>query len=419
MPATGAYYPSTCRGVDVERHRRWQPASRHTRHIDGLLSAHTIVIPSPGLDPPPHSARPLQIRLVSQYAGAPAKNLNGTQYEEFMFRDRVFNIIQNHNTTEPLFLVYTPHIVHCPLQVPQEWLQEFDWITDDEAACQQQTPYIFPGSTAADYRCRSQYSAMVALLDSVLGNLTDALKSRGMWQDTLMVLSSDNGGPAPVAESGSNNYPLRGAKYSFFEGGIRATAFASGGFVPQSVRGTTQDGVVHIADWYGTFCEMAGVDPTDYVAAQAGLPPVDSFNIWPLISGSNATSPRNEIPVSQTALIQGQYKLLTGQQIEATWSGPQYPNASSPASPVDPGPTMDCKQGCLFDVLNDPTEHVDIAAQHPGIVTSMTARLQTLVKGFYTNNDTFANACPSNITMPCACWKAVNYWGGYFGPYAF
>jgi hypothetical protein len=38
---------------------------------------------------------------------------------------------------------------------------------------------------------------------------------------------------------------------------IRANAFVSGGFVPSSVRGTTQEGLVHIADWYGTFCDLA------------------------------------------------------------------------------------------------------------------------------------------------------------------
>jgi hypothetical protein len=45
-------------------------------------------------------------------------------------------------------------------------------VTNDETDCQQQTPYIFPGSTNKDYRCRGQYEAMVGLLDEVLGNVT-------------------------------------------------------------------------------------------------------------------------------------------------------------------------------------------------------------------------------------------------------
>ena len=100
------------------------------------------------------------------------------------------SIIERHDVSQPLFLVYTPHVAHCPLQVPQDWLARFNF-ADDEKECRSQTTSIFPGSTGADYRCRSQYRAMVALLDEVLGNVTALLKARGMWQDTLMVLSSE------------------------------------------------------------------------------------------------------------------------------------------------------------------------------------------------------------------------------------
>ena len=119
------------------------------------------------------------------YAG-PARWSNGTAYEEFIFRDRVLDIIASHDAAQPLFLLYTPHVAHCPLQVPADWLAKFNF-SNDEAACAAQTPYIFPGSGAGDFRCRAQYHAMVSLLDEVLGNITDALKARGLWDDTLMV----------------------------------------------------------------------------------------------------------------------------------------------------------------------------------------------------------------------------------------
>jgi hypothetical protein len=144
---------------------------------------------------------------------------------------------------------------------------------------------------------------------------------------------------------------------------------------------------------------------------------------WPLISHANASSPREEIPVGPTVLIQGAYKLMLGAQIEATWAGPSYPNGSSPAAPVDPGPTLACgaKGGCLFNVEADPTEHEDIAAQHPALVASMTARLAVLKEGFWFNHDNFSDSliCPpdANIT-PCACWAALNVYGGYFGPWS-
>ncbi len=82
-----------------------------------------------------------------------------------------------------------------------------------------------------------------------------------------------------LPESGGNNYPLRGGKYSQFEGGIRSTAFVSGGFLPEAVRGTQQSGMISIADWYATFSTLAGVDPFDEWAAESGLPPVDGLSI--------------------------------------------------------------------------------------------------------------------------------------------
>lgn len=366
----------------------------------------------------------------------PAVGMNGTQYIEYMFRDRVVDIINRvavgekgeggQAQGEPLFLVYTPHVAHCPLMVPPDYLAKFN-LSMDEGNCNQgdqinYTPYVYPGQPANfQYRCRSQYAAMVNLLDDVLGNITGLLKSTGLWEDTLMILSSDNGAPLDTEESGASSYPLRGGKYSDFEGGVRATAFASGGYLPPAVRGTVQPGLMHIADWYGTFCKMAGVDPTDSKAAAAGLPPVDSLDLWPVLSGASPTSPRTELPISAQTLIQGQWKFMQGKMDYATWQGVSYPNTTTLTHP-EAGTILQCgASGCLFDVVNDPTEHNNVAAQHPDIAQAMAARLAALAQGFYTNNDTGVNVAQCNgvTDMPCACYMALNHWGGFFGPYQY
>jgi len=59
--------------------------------------------------------------------------------------------------------------------------------------------------------------------------------------------------------------------------------------------GKKLEGFISIADWYSTFAYIAGVDPTDHRAALANLPPIDSINIWPYLTGQMATSPRTEI----------------------------------------------------------------------------------------------------------------------------
>ena len=57
---------------------------------------------------------------------------------------------------------------------------------------------------------------MATVSDSVLANVTTALKARGMWSNTLVVHLSDNGGPvaANAGASHANNWPLRGGKHS-------------------------------------------------------------------------------------------------------------------------------------------------------------------------------------------------------------
>ena len=108
----------------------------------------------------------------------------------------------------------------------------------------------------------------------------------------------DNGGQAKWPNAAGANMPLRGGKYSPWEGGVRVAAFVSGGLLPPSVRGTKQTGLIHGCDWglarqhsvrvlrrafqqqagvgrYATFAALAQQDPTDHAAASAGLPPVD------------------------------------------------------------------------------------------------------------------------------------------------
>ena len=64
---------------------------------------------------------------------------------------------------------------------------------------------------------------MISALDDALGALIESLTSAGMINDTIIVFSSDNGGQ-PTA-GGASNVPLRGAKNTWFEGGLRVPSF--------------------------------------------------------------------------------------------------------------------------------------------------------------------------------------------------
>ena len=319
----------------------------------------------------------------------PAHGLNGTgpdNYEEGLFKMAVLSIINGHDPSTPLFLYYAPHIVHTPLQVPKSYLAKFSFIDNSD---------------------RQYYHAMVNYLDDVVGELVKALKDKGMWDDTLMVVSSDNGGPEYFG-AGGNNYPLKGGKLTDWQGGVRVNAFVSGGFLPEKMRGQKTEAYIHIADWFSTFCNLAGVDPTDEVAAAANLPPIDSINMWPLISGVSSTSMRVDIPVSYNTLISKNYKILTGEMLQAGWTGPKFPNDTNPHGGIPA--VQDCgEDGCLYDIQKDPEERNNLAKQMPNVLKDMKEKL-TKYQATYFNPD-------RGSVWPGACDAALNKYNGFWGPF--
>ena len=63
---------------------------------------------------------------------------------------------------------------------------------------------------------------MVSALDDAVGGVVAALAAARMANDTLLVFSTDNGGPTNGSNgNNANNWPLRGCKGGYFEGGVR------------------------------------------------------------------------------------------------------------------------------------------------------------------------------------------------------
>lgn len=130
---------------------------------------------------------------------APARAINGSAgdtYEEYIFKAEALRIIEDHASDNanavlprPLFLFYAAHVAHQPYEVPDSYNASFDFIPDHQ---------------------RRAYHAMVKCLDDVLKEIVDSLRTFQFWDDLLMVMSTDNGGPI---FAGANNFPLRGSKY--------------------------------------------------------------------------------------------------------------------------------------------------------------------------------------------------------------
>ena len=360
-------------------------------------------------------------------AAGVAWHLVGAGYEEYLFRDEALRVLEAHPPSVPLLLFYAAHVGHFPLQVPQEAFEktQLDPSVGDVTSCSDATGAVWPGfvnGTNVTYSCRRQYHAMVNLLDGVVEKIQTQLVAKGMWNDTLMVFSSDNGGQARWPNAAGANAPLRGGKYAPWEGGVRVAAFVSGGALPPAVRGTRLQGMVHGCDWYATFAALAGEDPTDKLAASSGLPPIDSLNIWPLISGANATSPRTVLPLDGDSIIVGDWKLLLGSVGESGWTGYVYPNASTAAGARIDGDHNCGESGCLFNVAEDVGEHIDRSSEEPSRVAAMTKILATEKASYFANHDRGVDSCPAGWNREpesgsCGCWMARHKYGGAFGPF--
>lgn len=322
----------------------------------------------------------------------PADLRNGTGWIDFQFLDESLKAINHHNTLNPLFLLHAFHSVHNPLDPPMALMEEYVNIVDPT---------------------RRAYASMVNFCDSAVGDMVDALKTKNMWENTILVVTSDNGGPIYAGfESGNrnkplewlfggaSNLPLRGSKTSEFEGGLRVKSFVSGGIIPEKMRGVTVDSYVHVSDWYATFCELAGVDKFDDMAFEHNLPPVDSISQWPMLSGSHSEDHeplRTEMHISATALIDHEWKLLTGRDMDVCQASHGLDNASFPVETlpfsyygVGYGPnayvgsypeymrTMSCPNGCLWNIQDDPNESYECGAQFPEVLEKMKRKLAKL-----------------------------------------
>lgn len=269
---------------------------------------------------------------------------------------------------------------------------------------------------------------MVSWIDGAVGRVVTALKDKNMYDNTLIVMSSDNGGPLPSA----NNFPLKGGKFSDWEGGIRVASFVSGGFLPASARGTKVTSLIAAWDWYATFAGLAGADATDKKAEKAGLPGHDSIDQWPLLSGTAKQPPRRRLEIGSNedgdkgrrtgatkvgGLLVPPYKLVLGDGPGDTiniagWTGLQSPNSTVP-HPDFKGMVQECgrtpETGCLFDVFADPTEQTNLAKEKSEIFKQMLSEIGEIGASLYSpyrgEEDT------------AACNKALGDYNGFWGPW--
>eukprot|EP01043_Picozoa_sp_COSAG02_P019393 COSAG02_NODE_932_length_15816_cov_15.913088_2_plen_193_part_00 len=185
--------------------------------------------------------------------------------------------------------------------------------------------------------------------------------------------------------------------------------------------GSKIDGMTHICDWYATLAHLAGADPTDHKAAKASLPPIDSLNLWPYLSGAVAHSPRTEVFADPDTLIIGNWKLVGANVANASdaagkgsnvsyacWMGPRYPNGT-----VDPkchrSENCVANGGCLYNIATDISEHQDLAWEYPSKLRVLQNRLADLQATVFRPD--------RGVDTGLADYYAKEIHGGFWGPF--
>ena len=184
---------------------------------------------------------------------------NQPEYSSTISFEKLMGFVKNHKE-DPFFLYWATPIPHLPLQAPQNWVDFYIQKFGPEE------PYFFmEGEKGGSYfptrYPHVTYAAMVSYLDENVGKLVTYLKKEGLYDNTLIIFTSDNGPSytggtdSPWFNSGGpfNSEYGRGKGF-LYEGGIRVPMIASW---PKKIKpNTTTDHISAFWDILPTFCEI-------------------------------------------------------------------------------------------------------------------------------------------------------------------
>jgi arylsulfatase A-like enzyme len=242
----------------------------------------------------------------------------------------------------PLFLYFPLNAPHAPIEPSDQWRGK-SGIND--------------------------YADFVMQVDDTVGRVLEALKAGDIADNTLVILTSDNG-CSPVADfkmlEAKGHHPsfvFRGAKADIYDGGHRVPFIARW---PAKIKAATRsDQIVCLTDLMATFAEIVGAKLPD----DAGE---DSMSILPVLLGESRAASRQAIVHHSIngsfSIRQGNWKL----QLCADSGGWSAPKPGSKEAAELPSVQ-------LYDLTADIGEQVNVCQQHPEIVERLTVLLQKYV----------------------------------------
>lgn len=270
------------------------------------------------------------------------------QYAPELMLNEALSFIQSAKD-QPFFLYFTTIIPHVPLQAPQEWIDKYRKKIGDEK------PYLGDKGYFPCQYPMATYAAMVGYLDYQVGCIIQELKKQGLYENTIIVFTSDNG---PVTTGGSVS--------GYFE---NAKPFNQ---APNRLKGTVYEGGIHvpfIVSWPGRIKKS---QVTNHICA--------AWDIFPTIcdiSGSKHPENLDGISIFPTILQKGKqekHKYLY-------WEFPEGRGQQAVRLGNWKGIRNNTRGGNLslqlYNLENDITEDLDVADKHPEIVNQIEEIMKT------------------------------------------
>ncbi|WP_430932123.1 sulfatase family protein [Saccharicrinis sp. 156] len=248
--------------------------------------------------------------------------------------EKAVDYIANHQTNhpdDPFFLYFVPSSPHIPWMVPD----------------------FMKGKTEEGAR-----GDLVALVDWCVGQITEALEEYGLDDNTLIIVTSDNG-PRKGANGHKSAGEFKGYKSQIWDGGHRVPFIAKW---PGRIKpGTKSDEVFSLTDMMATFAALHDVELPANTAE-------DSYNVLPALLGGTTRENKMRPRVFHSgngvfAIQQGDWKLIQG--TKGSGSGKDRAHADSLLV-----------VGQLYNLTNDPFERSDLWDKYPEKVIELNRLLE-------------------------------------------
>lgn len=193
--------------------------------------------------------------------------------------DEAADFIQAYDKQQPFFMYLAFPTPHDPRQAPRTYQAMYP-VNSIELPPSYMSQHPFdnghivlrdeklapwPRSPQIARQHLAEYYAIITHLDAQIGRVIAALKTKGLYDNTIIVMAGDSG-------LAVGNHGLLGKQSVYDEDGIHVPFIISGGLVKKENRGRREEALCYIHDIMPTVCELAGIPIPETVSVKSLVP---------------------------------------------------------------------------------------------------------------------------------------------------